>query len=330
MKMFCPYCEKEHRVERIEQDETITVRGEDFLAKALYYKCPITGEEFETSDSPYDPYADAYMQYREKHHLLTPEEIKKFRYEYELTQKELADLLGFGAVTLSRYENGALQDEVHDNLLQLIKDNPDSFLKQIERNPEAIGEDKKQRIVSILEGKRGTRETTLECVVRKLAAVKPSIYNGFRRFDIEKFMGAVEFFCSGEGIYRTKLNKLLYFADKLHFERYSVSLTGTQYAHAPYGPVPNDYKTIIGIMEDELSIIESQEIVFPGQEYIGELINSQTNTHMGTLNNSEIDILENVMHIFGEKSSHELSDISHKELGYMNTNKGELIPFVFI
>lgn len=328
MKMFCPYCDEEHDVQSIEQNEIITVRGENFSAKVLYYRCPKTGEEFETSDSPYDPYADAYRQYREKNHLLSPEEIRAFRHEYELTQKELSDLLGWGAVTLSRYENGSLQDEAHDNLLQLIRDNPDSFLKQIERNSDALSEDKKQRITSILKGKRGTRETTLECVDRKLSAVEPGIFNGFKRFNIEKFMGAVEFFCSGEGIYRTKLNKLLYFADKLHFQKYSVSLTGAQYAHAPYGPVPNKYKTLIGIMEDALSILESQEITFPGQDYTGEIVKSASEEHLNSLSVDEMKTLKDILEKYCGISSLKLSEISHLESAYQYTRDGELISFI--
>ncbi len=118
MRMFCPFCDKEHDVQVIMQKEPVTVRGEKFMATARYYRCPECEEEYETSDSPFDPLADAYNQYREKHRMLSPEQIKSFRHECELTQKELSELLGWGAVTLSRYENGSLQDLSHDRQLQ--------------------------------------------------------------------------------------------------------------------------------------------------------------------------------------------------------------------
>lgn len=326
MKMFCPYCDEKHDVQKIEQEETVTVRGEDFSAKALYYRCPETGEEFETSDSPYDPYAEAYKQYREKHHLLTAEEIREFRHEYELTQKELADLLGFGAVTLSRYENGALQDEVHDNLLHLIRENPDSFLKQIERNPDTLSEDKNKRITSILMGKRGTRETTLECVDRKLSAVEPGIFNGFKRFNIEKFLGAVEFFCSRIDVYPIKLNKLLFYSDFLHYRKHSTSITGASYAHATWGPVPDDYKILIALMEEELSILQSEEITEP---YSGEKLEAVSDDHVDLLEDYEIDTLEAIRNIFGSSTSASLSRISHSEKAYLETTNGELITYEY-
>ena len=326
MKMFCPYCEKEHKVEIIEQDEIITVRGENFKAKALYYRCPETGEEFETSDSRHDPYAEAYKQYREKHHLLTAEEIREFRNEFVLTQKELADLLGFGTVTLSRYENGALQDEVHDNLLQLIMHYPENFLKQIERNPDAIDEDKKVRLVAILEDKRGTRDTTLECVERKLSAIEPSIFNGFRRFDIEKFMGVVEFFCSQVKIFPTKLNKLLFYADYFHYKKYSTSITGSSYAHATYGPVPDDYKMILALMEEELSALQSEEITEP---YTGEVLKAFTVEHVNTLENDEKETLRTIVDSLGKLSSTALSKLSHSEKAYKETVNGKLITYEY-
>jgi len=38
---------------------------------------------------------------------------------YPITQEELGVLLGWGGATLSRYENGALQDEVHEKMLRM-------------------------------------------------------------------------------------------------------------------------------------------------------------------------------------------------------------------
>ena len=120
IRLFCPYCEEEHDVKVIEQEKTIKVRGEKFMATARYFHCPECEEEFETSDSPFDPLADAYNQYREKYKMLSPEQIRSFRHEYELTQEELAVLLGWKTVTLIHYENGALQEFSHEDQLQQV------------------------------------------------------------------------------------------------------------------------------------------------------------------------------------------------------------------
>lgn len=324
MIMFCPYCEEEHDVRVIEQEETVSVRSEDFTVMAKYYVCPEIGEEFETSDSPHDSLADAYRQYRDKHHMLSPDEIRAFRHEYELTQKELSDFLGWGAVTLSRYENGSLQDLAHDNQLQLIRNNPDSFLEILHRRPDVLDEDKRKRLVAILGDKRDTRQTTLDCVVRKLRSNEPSIYNGFIRFNIEKFMGAVEFFCSRVEIFPTKLNKLLFYSDYLHYRNTLHSLTGAAYAHATYGPVPDDYKILLAMMEEELSILQSEEITEP---YPGEKLTSIKTDHIKLLDDSELRILSEIEKSLGNLSCAALSDISHSEDAYNDTISGELIAY---
>ena len=73
--------------------------------------------------------------------MTPPPEIKAFRKRYGLTQGELSKLLGWGPVTLSRYENGALQDEVHDKMLRLAM-NPENLMRLVEDTPEALPEGK--------------------------------------------------------------------------------------------------------------------------------------------------------------------------------------------
>ena len=43
--------------------------------------------------------------------FLQPEEIEKIRKQYGLSQKNFARLLGWGDITIHRYESGAIQDD---------------------------------------------------------------------------------------------------------------------------------------------------------------------------------------------------------------------------
>ncbi|TAL25411.1 MAG: helix-turn-helix domain-containing protein, partial [Nitrospirae bacterium] len=63
--------------------------------------------------------------------FLQPEEIKKIREQYGLSQRNFARLLGWGEITIHRYESGAIQDDVHNDVLALIKD-VDDFKKLFE------------------------------------------------------------------------------------------------------------------------------------------------------------------------------------------------------
>jgi len=142
---FCPNCMESGAIPLIETRETIEVRGERFEVRSRFYRCPKCGGEFSDLNDPVDPLDQAYRQYRQKHGYVQPEEITAFRKKYDLTQKELAALLGWGDVTLSRYENGCLQDEAHDKSLHLAMD-PRNLLALIERSPAALKPEKADSI----------------------------------------------------------------------------------------------------------------------------------------------------------------------------------------
>jgi len=119
MNGFCPDCEKESSLSLIQTTEDFNIRGEAIPVEVVYYKCQECGEEFDISKPDNDPYEVAYREYRRRKGLLQPDEIRQFRIERGLTQKEFSHLLGIGIATLNRYENGALQSEAHDRVMKL-------------------------------------------------------------------------------------------------------------------------------------------------------------------------------------------------------------------
>lgn len=146
---FCPNCMAEQRIQDVEKRETIVVRGEKYEVTGTIGRCRGCGNEFFEVGRHVDPLACAYTLYRKKHHLLGPDEIRRFREEYDLTQLELAALLGWGAVTLSRYENGALQDEAHDRALRMAR-TPEGLQVLIDRSPSALPHEKVRSIMKRL------------------------------------------------------------------------------------------------------------------------------------------------------------------------------------
>jgi len=155
---MCPYCEVVCSIQHFERSVDITVRGEEFSVTELVHRCDSCSGEFSTSSDPIDPVDEAFSLYRKKHGMLSPSEIRELRKRYGLTQKELSLLLGWGAVTLSRYENGALQDMAHDRLLQAAA-TPDGLKKLIQLNPTAIDPVKRERLVEVLDSQVGLHST---------------------------------------------------------------------------------------------------------------------------------------------------------------------------
>ena len=113
MTMICPNCEKQTDVKSINQKVAIDIRGENIDVEETFYQCLECGESFESTQD-YDVLDAAYREYRKRHIMIQPEQLKSWRKSMGLTQKELSDVLGWGGATLSRYENGALQTDSHE------------------------------------------------------------------------------------------------------------------------------------------------------------------------------------------------------------------------
>jgi transcriptional regulator with XRE-family HTH domain len=271
-----------------------------------------------------DPFDLAYIEYRKKHSLLQPEEIVDWRKTHHLTQGEFAKLLGIGIATLNRYENGSLQNESHENLLRLAM-NPSNLLKLIEKSEGVFSETKKKKL---LEALRKSEEiiSSLDDVLISLGDTEKNSLNGFRKLDLAKLHNAVLFF-SRDGVLKSKLNKLLFYADCKYFKEYTLSITGLRYAHLPYGPVPEYYASHYASMLST-GIVEFMEEQYPNG-YVGELIKAVKEPDLNIFSPSELRIMASVLEDFKKYTATEIQNSSHKEKGYQLTKNGEIISYEY-
>lgn len=84
--------------------------------------CADCGEEFYSEEFDNATLVRAYNEYRKRHKLLLPEEIKKIREQYGLSQRSFAKLLNWVDKTIFRYENGSIQDKAHNTLLLFLRE----------------------------------------------------------------------------------------------------------------------------------------------------------------------------------------------------------------
>jgi len=323
MKGICPYCEKQRDLEIVKKVETIDVRGESIGVPASYYKCRTCKGEFDDPKSGADPLEKAYTEYRRRHGMVQPSEMKAFRKRYGLTQAELSKLLGWGPVTLSRYENGALQDDVHDKMLRLAM-NPENLSRLIEEAPAALTSDKKSKLVEELRQER-EQSLSLERVCEEhFSRYEPDEYSGYQKLDLAKLFNVILYFCKG-GVFRTKINKLLFYADFLHFKEYAVSITGSRYAHATFGPVPDKYQTVLAVLIENGSLQEEEFMC--SEEITGEKLVAAAKHDLNAFSDSEIKILATVKERFDKFTSKQIMEYSHKEEGYKKTAPGRFISY---
>ena len=114
------------------------------------------------------------------------------RKQYGLTQNEFSKLLGFGGATISRYENGALQDEVHDKLLQLMK-NQENMYKLLLKNEGFFSPGKKDHLLKGIKSAINDSFSFANVLEEKYANYKPCIDSGYNNFDSNKLFNMSQF-----------------------------------------------------------------------------------------------------------------------------------------
>ena len=324
MKGICPNCEKETELEVVQNVEDIKVRGEVIKVEVKYYKCKNCGEEFEDPRSDEDPLDKAYREYRRRHGMMQPEEILESRKKFGLTQNEMSRLLGWGGATLSRYENGALQDETHEKGLRLAME-PRNLLQLIKATPDVLPEEKRDRLINEL---RAAEEETcsLERVYEeRFGKYEASELSGYRKFDLAKLFNAVLYFCKS-GVLKTKLNKLLFYADFKHFKDYAVSITGARYAHIPFGPAPDKYALYFATLIENGAIKVEEDVI---GDFIGEKFISIKEPDLSLFSDGELKILATVKEHFKDFTAKKITDFSHDEKTYKETAPGDIISYEY-
>lgn len=323
MKGICPNCEKETELEHVRTKEVVEVRGEPIEVDSEFFKCTECGAEFENTRGP-DSLALAYREYRRRHDMLQPEQIRDWRKQYGLTQKELGQLLGWGGVTLSRYETGALQVEAHEKILRLAME-PHNLITLIEETPEALTNDKRGRLLEELRVADDEACSFERLFEERFGHYAPDEFSGFRSLDVRKLFNVILFFCV-EGQLKTKLNKLLFYADFKHFKENTISITGARYYHLQYGPVPDDYDYYFAELE-RARLLDMIEEAFGN--YTGFKCITRNQPDLSIFGQSELDSLAEVKEYFKDFGSARIMEFSHEEIGYASTNEGEPISYLY-
>ncbi len=323
MRGICPNCEKETDIELIRRTEEIKVRGESIEVEMEFYKCLVCGEEFEDPHSDHDPLDKAYREYRRRHSMIQPEEIRQLRKRYEFTQSEMSNLLGWGGATLSRYENGALQDEAHGKILHLIAE-PRNLLNLINKNPDDVPKHKRERLIKELRIAEEESYSIDRIFEERFGMYEPDELSGYRRLDLSKLFNAIIFFCQG-GTLKTVLNKLLFYADFKHFREYTVSITGARYARIPFGPAPDNYDYYFAALKGN-GELRVEEVEY-GENVTGEKFISEEKPDLSLFSETELKILAEIKIHFKGFTAKRISDFSHNEKGYRETSNGEIISY---
>lgn len=327
MMDYCEVCEREVETKIITRNQVFNVCGEDIEIAAQVMVCAECGEELFNEELDSATLINAYNEYRRRHKLLLPEEIRKIREQYGLSQRSFAKLLNWGDKTIRRYENGAVQDRAHNSLLLFLRE-PENMRTYLTENEVALDD---KQIARLLETVEKLEQDTDFRVGRRyfdlFFSKIPCEENGFKRFDYEKLCAMVLFFAhKSAGLLKTKLMKLLNYSDMIFYKENGLSISGLKYAHLPYGPVPDNFDMILGKMAaDHIAHIE---VLYDGA-YENHQVVPECDVPEGALSDEEIEVLERIYEKFKNFGSVEISNYSHREKGYNATKTGQIISYAY-
>ncbi|MGD8451947.1 MAG: DUF4065 domain-containing protein [Phycisphaerae bacterium] len=320
---YCPSCETEREFVARRQTDTYDVRGLKVELPIEVEVCATCGEELFDEQRDARLLREAYAAYRRQKGLLFPHEIGEIRDRYALSQKSFAALLGMSEATINRYEQGGLQEETQDNTIRLA-DKPDAILSLLERRGHLLSNWQRERAeqAALSQLRAQLRPAT------RFQPLGPSEVTGGRAFDQERYAAAVLWFCHKlGGVLRTKLNKLLFYADFLCHKETGRSLTGTTYRRLAYGPVPVDYGSLEEALEDEGVIQVEQGTFSEGYEYVRVLAGPASWDVHVEFSENERAVLEHVAQTFHDLGSVAISERSHREPAWKDTPEKNLISY---
>jgi uncharacterized phage-associated protein len=140
----------------------------------------------------------------------------------------------------------------------------------------------------------------------------------------------IVFFSQKVEPFKTKMNKLLFFADFLMFKNTSFSISGIRYEAISKGPVPYRFQSIYEYLANN-EIIDIIYTEFPAG-YSGEQFKSKSNRPFNSslFSEYELQVLDRVAEEFKDTSTSEIVEKSHLENGWKeNEKKKDLISYNF-
>ncbi len=309
--MQSPFTGKEMKIS-IEK-VSLTFRKETFNVFFHTYLCEDTNQKFESTDFANLNINQLYNQYREKHNIPFPTEIKAIREQYKIPSAAMmSSILGFGTNMYANYEIGEIPSISNANLIDLAR-NPQSFKSLVEKADIKLKD--KKKIFSQIE-EIAVELAEKEKLFEKLELnTKPTLSNGYSVPKIEKINKLILFFAGKLQPYKTALNKLLFYADFWHFKDTGFSITGLTYQAYPFGIVPSNYEGIFREIEEKNKNLHIERALNAEGTAVKEryTIQEQETSIDDFFSNKELEIINKVIATFKGKTATEIVRENHKE-----------------
>ena len=308
------------------EQRSMIFRKETFDIVFHYYQCEDSREQFTSAALDELNMNQVYNQYRDKFNIPFPDEINNIRGKYGLSASKMSEILGFGVNSYRQYEAGEIPSVANAKLIQMV-DDPQNFMEMTALcgtlDEKARGKYIQKAIFLAEEKKRNIFNIYFKEYL--LGNHLADIYSGYRNPNFEKITEMVVYFSDKLSPFKTKMNKLLFYADFLMFKKSCFSISGMRYKAIEMGPVPINFQSIFEYLanKDEIDIFTTE---FP-QGYIGEQFKAKKNRPFRAelFSENELNVLEKVATVFKPTSKNEMIELSHLEEAWKKNEKNKSV-----
>lgn len=272
------------------------------------------GEMWTTTELDEANIFQVYNQYRVRHGIPFPDEIAGLRKHYGLSAAGMARILGFGVNQYRMYEEGEVPSVSNARTIIAAREK-EVFMSFIEASKADMSEQEYMRVKSKANADAGDYRPSCQ---------PSSEYSGYRSLSVDKVSNVARLIISKIGqTFVTKMNKLLFYADFIHYRRHGYGITGLHYRALQYGPVPESWGTLYGSLRG----VDMEEFVYPSGQS-GVRLESASAPDKDGLTESETETVERVCSLFANMSAGDISATSHLEKAWIdNHNTASTISY---
>lgn len=214
--------------------------------------------------------------------------LKEVRKEFGMSQEYLADRLGISRQTLAKIEKG------------------DRRLTRLEYQ-------KVQEVFGIVKESQ-----------KQLSDVRISIpQKNIEKFE-EVLLYILEKTAGKPNVGMTVLYKLLYFIDFDYYEKNEEQLMGLTYFKNTHGPAPREFATVVENMKKAGILEEVKSTYF---QYDQKKFLPHKQADLSKFNGKELEMIDDVLARYGDKSANEISRISHEDMPWAAAEDGKDLEY---
>lgn len=151
MKNYCSNCESMQNTLVQKVHQKIEVKETFVEVDVTILTCQKCGEEIYDRKTEITNDIIVFDAYKIQKQMMDSKSLICLRKKYGTSQETLSKILGFGLKTITRYENGTIQDVTHDNLLRLIEEDINNFILLWEKRKSELSNIENKKIQKALD-----------------------------------------------------------------------------------------------------------------------------------------------------------------------------------